>query len=263
MLIDGLILVFLAIGAGLGAWRGLSKAVILFLATYIPGLVFIYYYDAISNFVRVILETTSDTNTAFLGSLGIFSGILAIIGFSGGVFIFTRLLLGILSLHKPGKQERILGAVIGFGIQNVSATLIFFLIYTALPVETSTAMKQSYWAKIMHPIHQMTYPTYSAYLRERTSGLSTSLATNGFAKTIISGVSFAEITNSLSSQNTVPGDSSSVQNIIGQVKDLSKTINLEAISDLLQNLDTETLSPEEIDRLIAVEDAKRQKALQF
>ena len=265
MFVDILIFLFLALGLVLGAWRGFTKAIILFFATYIPGLIFIYYYDEISNFVRVILVNSSDANTAFLGGLGIFSGVLALIGFGGGAFLFTRLLMSILSLHKPGTQERVLGAITGFIIQNISATLVFFLIYTALPAETSTAMRGSLWSQIMRPVHQRTYPTYLTYLQERTSRLSASLATNGFRKTLISGVSLGDITGGINGGLTegISGSDGSIQNVLKQVKDLSKTVDLEAISDLFQNLDTETLSAEEIDKLIAVEDAKRQNALQF
>lgn len=259
MLIDWVIVLFLLAGIGLGAWRGFTKAIIIFLATYIPGLIFIYYYDEISNFVRVILEQSSNSNTAFLGGLGIFSGLLAIIGFAGGVFLFTRLLLSILSLHKPDLHGRILGAATGFIIQNISATLLFFLIYTALPVETSKLMHQSIWAQALRPIHKITYPTYLSYMKERTSRLSASLAANGLAKTLVNGVSIDNLTKGIS----LPRDTDAIQGLVEKVQSLSETVDLSAISELLGNLDSDTVSAEHIDELIAAENAKRLDALEF
>ena len=259
MLIDAVIGLFLLAGIGLGAWRGLTKATIIFLATYIPGLIFIYYYDEISNFVRVILEQSSNANTAFLGGIGVFSGLLAIIGFSGGVFLFTRLLLSLLSLHTPDLHGRILGACAGFIIQNISATLLFFLIYTALPVETSKLMHKSIWAQLLRPMHQITYPTYLAYMKDRTSRLSASLATNGLGKTLVNGVSF----NDLKQVISLPQDSDNIQGLVDQVKSLSQTVDLTEISELLSNFDSDTLSAEAIDERIALENAKRLEALNF
>lgn len=259
MLIDVIIGLFLLAGIGLGAWRGFTKAIIIFLATYIPGLVFIYYYGEISNFVRVILEQSSNSNTAFLGGLGVFSGLLAIIGFAGGVFLFTRLLLSLLSLHNPDLHGRVLGAATGFIIQNISATLLFFLIYTALPVETSRLMHNSVWAQLLRPIHQITYPTYLTYMKERTSRLSASLASNGLGRTLVNGVSFDDLKQVIS----LPQDSDNIQDLVDQVRSLSQSVDLTAISELLRNFDSDSLSAENIDERIAVENAKRLEALEF
>ena len=120
-------------------------------------------------------------------------------------------------------------------------------------------MHNSLWAQMMRPLHQMTYPAYLTYMRERTSRLTTSLATNGLAKTLVSGVSIGDLTQGIS----LPKGDESLQGLVSQVKDLTKTVDLSAISELLQTFDSEKLSAEEIDRLIATENAKRQSALKF
>jgi len=94
----------------------------------VPFFTFVYFYDFISEFVSGIFANTSDGATAALGSLGAFSGIIAVCGFSGAVFFGTRILLKILKSEQLDLGDKIGGAVVGFIGQNIVATLAFFLI---------------------------------------------------------------------------------------------------------------------------------------
>ena len=255
-MVDIALLVFFFIGAVLGYFRGAFAGVVLLFATYVPFFTFVYFYDFISEFVSGIFQNTSDGATAALGSLGAFSGIIALCGFSGAVFFGTRLLLKILKSEQLDLGDKIGGAVVGIIGQNIVATLAFFLIYTAIPTKTSQVVQDSYWVKIARPIHLFAYPHYLAALEARTQKLSFSIAQNGIGSTLVGGVSLASVGQ---------GSGFDAPNL-GAVKEalaqLSRNIDIDEITTLIQNTDVDDLSAEEIDRRIKEEQAVRLQQIQ-
>lgn len=255
-MVDIVLFVFFFIGSVVGYFRGAFAGVVLLFATYVPFFTFVYFYDFISEFVSGIFANTSDGATAALGSLGAFSGIIAVCGFSGAVFFGTRILLKILKSEQLDLGDKIGGAVVGFIGQNIVATLAFFLIYTAIPTKTSQVVQGSYWVKIARPIHLFAYPHYLAALEARTQKLSISIAQNGVGSTLVGGISLG--TGSEGGGFDTPN--------IGAVKEalsqLSRNIDIDEITSLLQNTDVDDLSAEEIDRRIKEEQAARLKLIQ-
>ena len=84
------------------------------------------------------------------------------------MFFGTRLILKIMKTDGLEFPDKVGGAIVGMIGQNIAATLTFFLIYTAIPVKTTEVVYNSYWIKIMRPIHLATYPYYLNFLETRT-----------------------------------------------------------------------------------------------
>ena len=255
-MVDIILLVFFLIGAVLGYFRGAFAGVILLFATYVPFFTFIYFYDFISEFVSGIFQNTSDGATAALGSLGAFSGVIAVCGFSGAVFFGTRLLLKILKSDQLDLGDKIGGAVVGFCGQNIVATLAFFLIYTAIPTKTAQIVQDSYWVKIARPAHILAYPHYLTVLEARTQKLSFSIAQNGIASTLVGGISLG------SGGEGTGFDTPNLGAVKEALSELSRNINIDEITTLIQTTDVDDLSAEEIDRRIKEEQAVRLKQIQ-
>lgn len=255
-MVDIALLFFFLIGGVLGYFRGAYAGVILLFATYVPFFTFVYFYDFISEFVSGIFANSADGATAALGSLGAFSGIIAVCGFSGAVFFGTRLLLKILKTEQLDLGDKIGGAVVGLIGQNIVATLAFFLIYTAIPTKTAQIVQGSYWVAVARPAHLLAYPHYLSALEVRTQKLSVSIAQNGIGSTLVGGISFGTGNEEMAIE----------QPNIGAVKDaltqLSRNINIDEITALIQTSDVEDLSPEEIDRRIKEEQAVRLRLIQ-
>ena len=249
------LLLFFAIGTILGYWRGAFAGVILLVATYVPFFVFVYFFDFITGFVDGVLANSQDGTTAALGGLGAFSGIIALVGFMGSVFLGTRILLKITQIGQRDMPEKIGGAVVGFLGQNIAATLAFFLIYTAIPVKSSQFVEGSYWMQFMRPLHKATYPYYLAMLEERTQKLSLSIAQNGIGATMIGGVSIDSLNKNLGF------DAPNLAAASTALKELSRNINLDEITDLLKSAEGEDISPEAVDRLIQEEQANRLRTI--
>ena len=253
---DFIVFGFLVIGAVLGYMRGAYASVILLLASYIPLALFVYFYDFISGFVTDIFKNTSDGLTAALGGLGAFSGIIALIGLLGAVFFATRLILKIMKTERLDRAEKIGGAVIGVVMQNIAATLAFFLIYTAIPVKTTALVRSSLWILAMRPLHLATYPHYRALLEARTQSLSVSIADKGIAETFTAGISLGTFGEGLGF------DQPNVSAAASAVSDLAKNVNLDEISELIDIAKTQDVSPEAIDKQIKQEQAARLREIQ-
>lgn len=259
---DILILVFVLLGAGFGYWLGFAKSGIILAGVYLPGLIFILYFDAISGFVQIVVENSADPSTAILGGLGIFSGLLAMIGVFGGAFAATALLLSVLSFHEPDTPERIIGAVIAGIVQNLLATFAFFLLYTAVPTETSKAMANSYWAKGLYPIHRELYPYYRRSFDARTATLNASIANVGLAQTLIGGVSLSDLLGpDLLGTDKIAEEGAQLEEVIGEVQELAQSLDIQGLLSVLETDNGSIMNAEDIDRLIATENAKRQSAL--
>lgn len=251
MMFDILILCYLAIGAGLGLWRGAYASLVVMLSAYIPMLVLIYYYDHIAGYISDVLSNSQDGLTAGLAGLGAFSGLIAVAGVFGAVIFGTRILLRILSVGEISKADRMVGAVIGFFFHNITATLLFFLIYTAIPAVTADFVRGSYWLKALRPMHFAAYPLYLDLLEYRTARLSRSIAENGFASTLVGGITLNDINQGLGFDNPSLAETGKA------LQKLVETIDLQEMNQLLDQAKDQNLSPEEIDRAITQEQAAR------
>lgn len=256
VVLDALIVCFLLGGAVLGYFRGAFAGVVLLLLTYIPFFIFIFFYDFISGFVDDVIGNTSDSTTAAIGALGAFSGLIAVIGFVGGMFFITRLVSKLLRVEKLDLADKIGGALVGLVGQTIAATLTFFLIYTAIPTTTALYVKDNYWVKIMRPLHRATYPYYLALMQQRTQKLSLSIAQNGLSGTVLGGVTLNSLNEGLGF------DAPDVGAVGKALENLSDNINLEEITNLLETANTQDVSAEAIDRTVREEQARRLNIIQ-
>ena len=253
---DLLLLAFFAIGMVLGYFRGAYAGIVLLLASYVPFCLFVYFYDFISGFVSDVFSNSGDGLTAALGGIGAFSGVVALVGFAGSMFFGTRLILKIMKTDRLEFPDKLGGAIVGMIGQNIAATLTFFLIYTAIPVKTTEVVFNSYWIKIMRPIHLATYPYYLDFLETRTQKLSVSIAQNGIGNTLVGGINLSSLNEGLGFDKPSLGEAAKA------VRQLSQNINIDEISSLLETAKNEDVSPEAIDRRIKEEQAARLQAIQ-
>ena len=254
-MLDSALFLFFLIGAVLGYFRGALAGVVLLIATYVPLFVFIYFYDFISDFISDVLANSQDGTTAALGGLGAFSGIIALCGFMGAVFVGTRLLLKILQADHLDRAEKIAGAVVGVIGQNIVATMAFFLIYTAMPVKTTQLVQGSFWMDSLRPLHKAIYPSYLMMLEKRTQRLSLSIAQNGLGATFVGGITLSEVNENLGF------DAPDLKAATKALQTLSRNINIDEITSLLKTADAENISPEAVDRMIQEEQASRLREL--
>lgn len=252
-MIDLIILIFLSGGIALGVWRGFSKTLILALSTYVPALVSIYFFDDVSNFVDIIIASSGDKNTAAIGALGAFSGLIAFFAISVAVFLMTRFFLTILSTGDISWSSRIYGGIIGLISQNLAVTLIYFLLYTATPADTLSVMREASWTKINWPFHKATYPLYRQVFADRTARFSESIASLGLATTLIGGVGDFTLSADLAKRLNDP----QIKSMIRTASKLATSLDIEAFKEQLNALQAENLSAEHIDQLIKAEDASR------
>lgn len=140
---DVIIFSFLLLGLLLGVWRGAAKALIIVVATYLPAVLLVYFFDEISNFVDIVISNSGKGNTAVIGALGAISGLIALFAIVVGVFIVSRFLIKIVGKGDISLPSRVSGGLIGLLSQNLAATLIYFLMNTAVPSETLSAMREA------------------------------------------------------------------------------------------------------------------------
>ena len=252
-MIDLIILTFLCSGMTLGLWRGFSKTLILALSTYVPAVISVYFFDDISNFVDIIIASSGDKNTAALGALGAFSGLIAFVAISVAVFLMTRFFLTILSTGELSWPSRIYGGIIGLISQNLAVTLIYFLLYTATPADTLSVMRDASWTKINWPFHKAAYPVYRQVFADRTARFSESIASLGLANTLIGGVGDFTLSADLASRLNDP----QIKSMIRKASKLAASLDVDALKAQLNELQAENLSAEHIDQLIKAEDANR------
>lgn len=248
---DILIILFLLIGIGLGMWRGFFSSLLLMIATYVPMIGFILYFDQISHFVKITIANTSDSTTASIGALGAFAGIISVVGVFGGIIMGTRVMLKIIEIEKPDWPMRIAGGFSGFISQSIIATLTFFFFYSALPTNTAQFVKGSYWLKVMRPLHLATYPYYLSAFKARTQAFSMAIATDGFGASLVSGISLNSVNEGLGFEKP------SVSEALKDIQTLANSIDLEGLTEMLEQVDSEGLTPAEIDRMIQEEQAAR------
>ena len=201
---DAIILPFLILGGLLGAWRGTVRTVILMLSTYLPTVVSIYFFDEVSNFVDIVIANSGNSNTAAIGALGAFSGLIAFFTIMVGVFLISRFLLSIVGRGEITPASRVAGGVFGLLSQNIAVTLIYFLIYTAIPAETVRVMHQAVWTKVNWPFHKIAYPVYETAFANRTTRFGQSVASLGLASTLIGGAGDFQLSAALQARLNDP-----------------------------------------------------------
>ena len=250
-MVDIALVIFTLFGAILGYLRGAYASIVLLLSTYLPLFVFVYFYDFITEFIDGIIQNSSQTSTAAIGSIGAFSGIIALIGFSGAIFVITRLLLKIMSIERLELGDKIGGFIVGMIGQSIAATLTFFLIYNAIPTKTAQVVQGSYWVKILRPIHLFSYPYYLSFMEQRTQKLSLSIAQKGVWSTLLGGVSVDGINEALGF------DAPNLTKAKEAINALAKNIDIEEFAAMVEQTNISELSAEAIDRQIQKEQATR------
>ena len=254
---DAIILPFLILGGLLGAWRGTVRTVILMLSTYLPTVVSIYFFDEVSNFVDIVIANSGNSNTAAIGALGAFSGLIAFFAIVVGVFLISRFLLSLVGRGEITPVSRIAGGIFGLLSQNIAVTLIYFLMYTAIPAETVRVMHQAVWTKVNWPFHKIAYPIYETAFASRTTRFGESVASLGLASTLIGGAGDFQLSAALQARLNDP----KVKNMIEEASRLASTLDVDALRKQLDELKLEDLTAENIDQMIKMEDAKRRAFL--
>ena len=110
--------------------------------------------------------------------------------------------------------------------------------------------------KMARPIHLFAYPHYLAALEARTQKLSFSIAQNGIGSTLVGGVSLASVNEGIGL------DAPNIGAVKEALAQLSRNIDIDEITALIQTTDIDDLSAEEIDRRIKEEQAVRLKQIQ-
>lgn len=255
---DTFIFAFLLLGLALGAWRGVTKATIIAFSTYLPIVISIYFFDDISNFVDIVIANSGNSNTAAIGALGAFSGLISFAAILVGVFLLSRFLIAFFGTGEVTIASRISGAFVGIMSQNIALTLAYFLMYTALPAETTKVMHQTSWTKLNWPIHKVTFPMYQEIFSERTARFGESVASLGIATTLIRGTGEFELSKDLSKRLKDP----KISAMIAEAQRLATNLDVAALQKQLNKLKTEDLTAENIDRMIKAEDLKRRQFLE-
>ena len=250
---DTAIFVFTLMGIGLGVWRGFFRTIITLLATYVPMIFFAIYFDEITNFIDITIANMGDSNTAALAGLGTFAGIIAIVAFAVGSFLGTRTLLQIMRFHESDRWDRFFGAFAGAAANSIMASLVYFMMFTASPVTVTMVAKGSVWAQALNPIHVLVYPHYRRYVLNRSHHLHQSVATNGLADTLLHGVSLTQLGAVAKGNSAVVTDA-----VFDKVKSVIADLNIEELQQTISQIDASEISPEDIDRQIALEEARRQ-----
>ena len=142
---DAIILPFLILGGLLGAWRGTVRTVILILSTYLPTVVSIYFFDEVSNFVDIVIANSGNSNTA-IGALGAFSDYCLLCDCGGRLSDFA--LSAVSGLPRRDHACRGFWCYFRTAVAKYPVTLIYFLMYTAIPAETVRVMHQAVWTKV-------------------------------------------------------------------------------------------------------------------
>lgn len=250
------ICVFTLLGVGLGVWRGFFRTVILVLASYLPMIGLAIYFDAITGFIDITLRNMGDSNTAALAGLGTFAGIIAVVGFVVATFLGTRVLLQVLRFHEPDRWDRFFGAFAGATANTIMASMVYFMMFTASPVSVSKAVAGSLWTQALYPVHAVVYPQYRQFMLARTQRLHRSIATKGLADTILHGVSLQQLHDVVSG-----GDTPVTDVVLEKLQSVIGDLDIEELQKTIGEIDASGLNPEEIDRQIALEEARRRAVI--
>lgn len=254
---DVIIFSFLLLGLLLGVWRGAAKALIIVVATYLPAVLLVYFFDEISNFVDIVISNSGKGNTAVIGALGAISGLIALFAIVVGVFIISRFLIKIVGKGDISLPSRVSGGLIGLLSQNLAATLIYFLMNTAVPSETLSVMREAVWTKANWPFHKVAYPIYQDKFAGRTERFSESVASLGLASTLIGGTGEFNLSAELAQRLNDP----KIRAMINEASELAATLDVDALKKQFSELELQDLTTENIDEMIKAEDMKRRTFL--
>lgn len=250
---DVIIFSFLLVGFLLGLWRGFAKVIILVVSTYVPAVISIYYFDQISNFVDIVIANSGDKTTAALGTFGAVSGLISLVCIVVGVFVLSRFLMSLVGKRELSRFSRVSGGVVGLLSQNLAVTLIYFLMYTAIPTDTVAATQGATWIKVNRFFHEASYPLYRDAFAKRTAGFSESVASLGLANTLISGTGDFTLSDELLQRLRDP----KINKMIAQASALATSLDVDALKQQLMVLESQNLTPEHIDQMIKAEEANR------
>ena len=262
IILDSAMFVVLIAGGVLGYYRGAVKSSILLLSFYIPYLIYLHYSDHISAYVNLALALTTGANTASLGVLATLSGLFGAIGLFGGFFLASRLVLRVFSLHDPNMREKLLGVAVGVMGNHMLAIVSLMLVFMALPAATADITSKSLWWKASKPIARTIYPSYRRLILDRTENLRQAMAQDGLIRALAEG-GVAPSTAALEDQiNLLVKDGvGQALTLTGELKEMVQTIDIDGLQQEVNALIEQGLSPEDVDRKIREEDARRRQYL--
>jgi len=266
IILDSAMFAVLIAGGVLGYYRGAIKSFILLVAIYIPYLVYLHFSDHISAYVNLAISLTTGANTASLGILSTLSGLMGGIGLFSGFFLVSRLVLRVFALHDPGMREKLTGVLIGVMGNQMMALVSLMLVFMALPVATTEITSKSLWWKASKPIARVIYPSYRALILDRTENLRKAIAEDGLIRALAEG-GVAQSADDLEKQiNVLVKDGvGQAVNLTGELtdelKEMVKTIDIDGLQQEIDQLIEQGLTPEDVDRKIREEDARRRQML--
>ena len=192
-----------------------------------------------------------------IGALGAISGLIALFAIVVGVFIVSRFLIKIVGKGDISLPSRVSGGLIGLLSQNLAATLIYFLMNTAVPSETLSVMREAVWTKANWPFHKVAYPIYQDKFAGRTERFSESVASLGLASTLIGGTGEFNLSAELAQRLNDP----KIRAMINEASELAATLDVDALKKQFSELELQDLTTENIDEMIKAEDMKRRTFL--
>ena len=266
IVLDTAMFVVLIAGGVLGYYRGAVKSLILLLSIYIPYLVYLHFSDHISAYINLAISLTTGSNTASLGILSTLSGLMGGMGLFAGFFLASRLVLRVFSLHEPQMREKLAGVLIGVTGNQIMALVSLMLVFMALPAATTEVTSKSLWWKASKPLARVIYPSYRALILDRTENLRMAIAEDGLIRALAEG-GVAQSTEDLEKEinKLVKGGVGQAMNLTGEwtgeLQEMVKTIDIDGLQEEINTLIEQGLTPEDVDRKIREEDARRRQML--
>ncbi|MGC6484569.1 MAG: hypothetical protein ACON4P_02770 [Candidatus Puniceispirillales bacterium] len=257
IILDVSLFIFLLIGGVIGYYRGAARAFIALIAFYIPYLIYLHFSDEIASYVDLVIGLTGTLETSSLGFIGTFSGLIGGIAIFLSFFLASRFLLKVLINHEPELKEKLWGAFIGVGGNQIMAMISLMLVFMAMPAATADITSTSLWWKVTKPAARAVYPLYRDLIEVRTTSLRAAIAEDGLIKGIMSGEIDLDRLIEQGGTDTI----SLADNLSGEIITTLETIDLDTLQALIQPLKEDGLTAAEIDRRIQEEDQRRQQLL--
>ena len=263
IILDVSVFIFLVLGGLIGYYRGAPRALISLIAIYIPYLLYLHFSDQISAYVELVLDLTKTSETSSLGLIGSFSGLLGGVAIFLSFFLVSRILLKTLINHEPEIKEKLAGAVIGIGGNQIMVMVSLMLVFMTLPAATASITSTSLWWKVTKPAARAAYPLYQDLIGDRTANLQAAIAADGLIRGILAGgIDIDDSLESLIAEDAPKLAGELVVDLSGEMIENLETLDLDALQELFTPLMEEGFSAEEIDRQIRAEDARRRGLLE-
>lgn len=263
IILDVSVFIFLVLGGLIGYYRGAARALISLIAFYIPYLLYLHFSDQISAYVDLVLDLTKTSETSSLGLIGSFSGLLGGVAIFLSFFLVSRILLKTLINHEPEIKEKLAGAVIGVGGNQIMVMVSLMLVFMTLPAATASITSTSLWWKVTKPAARAAYPLYQDLIGDRTANLQAAIAADGLIRGILAGgIDIDDSLESLIAEDAPKLAGELVVDLSGEMIENLETLDLDALQELFTPLMEEGFSAEEIDRQIRAEDARRRGLLE-